>query len=176
MNPIAITVLVTGLALGCGSHHDHDHNGHPHDHDDDGHAHEAPNGGVLVELGKDACYLEFLLDESNATRMTLLAYEFHPQEAYVKLPMSQIEVMARVGDEEEKLMFKPVVSATLGNNATHSAEHACKNGSQSGCAHSPPRHRAAPSAAARRCNAAACPHAPRPHPSRPASPRRPRQR
>ena len=125
MNPIAITVLVTGLALGCGNHHDHDHNGHSHghDHDDDGHAHEAPNGGKMVELGEDACYLEFLMDESNATRMTLLAHEFHPQEAYVKLPMAQIEVVAKVGDKERKLMFKPVVDALLGNNATHSSEY-----------------------------------------------------
>ena len=125
MKPIAITVLVTGLALGCGNHHDHDHNGHSHghDHDDDGHAHEAPNGGKMVELGEDACYLEFLLDESNATRMTLLAHEFHPQETYVKLPMAQIEVVAKVGDEEKKLLFKPVVNSTLGNNATHSSEY-----------------------------------------------------
>ena len=76
-----------------------------------------------MELGKDACHLEFLLDESNATRMTLLAHEFHPQKAYVKLPMAQIEVVAKVGDEEKKLVFKPVVSATLGNNSTHSSEY-----------------------------------------------------
>ena len=123
MKPIAITVLVTGLTLGCGNHHDHNHNGHSHGHDHGGHAHEAPNGGKMVELGEDACHLEFLLDESNATRMTILAHEFHPQKAYVKLPMAQIEVTAKVGDVEMKLVFKPVVSATLGNNATHSSEY-----------------------------------------------------
>ena len=125
MKLIAITVLLTSLVLGCGKHHDHDHNGHSHGHDHDGddHAHEAPNGGVLVELGEAACYLEFLLDESTATRMTLLAHEFHPQETYVKLPMAQIEVVAKVGDEERKLVFKPVVDALLGNNATHSFKY-----------------------------------------------------
>ena len=127
MKPIAITVLVTGLALGCGNNHKHDghhhHGDDGHHHDDEGHAHEAPNGGKMVELGEDACHLEFLLDESNATRMTILAHEFHPQKTYVKLPMAQIEVIAKVGDEEKKLVFKPVMSATLGNNATHSSEY-----------------------------------------------------
>lgn len=121
MKPIAITVLVAGLALGCGKHHDHDHNGHHH-HKEEGHSHEAPNGGVLVELSHDSCHLEFLLDESNATRMTILAHEFHPI-TYVKLPMAQIEVVAQVDDEEKKLLFKPVLNSTLGNNATHSSEY-----------------------------------------------------
>ena len=122
MKNIAITVLVTGLTLGCGNHHDHKHDGHHHD-DDEGHAHEAPNGGVLVELSDDACYLEFLLDESNATRMTILAHEFHPHVTYVKLSMTQIEVVAKVDGKERNLVFNPVVNTTLGNNATHSSEY-----------------------------------------------------
>ena len=127
MKHIAITGLVTCLLLGCGKPHGHNHNGHGHEHDghehdDKGHKHEAIYGGELVEFGEDACYLEFLMDESNATRMTVLAYEFHPPGS-VKIPMTQIEVVAKIGDEEKQLVFLPVIDATLGNNATHSSKY-----------------------------------------------------
>ena len=62
------------------------------------------------------------MDESNATRMTVLAYEFHPPGS-VKIPMKQIEMVAKIGDEEKQLVFLPVIDATLGNNATHSSKY-----------------------------------------------------
>jgi hypothetical protein len=122
MKRTILAALFTCLALACDRHHDHDHDGHHH-HGEGGHAHKAPNGGVLVEFGDEACHLEFLRDDVNASRMILFAHKFHPQEIYLQLSMAQIEVVAKVGGGERVLVFTPVANATLGNNATHSSEY-----------------------------------------------------
>ena len=95
-----ITLLIIGAALtiSCGEGHqyphspDGDNNGKkaPESHKHHGHDHDAPNGGTMVEFGEDACHLEFLRDESNASRINILAYEFHPKlnKVTVKVPFA----------------------------------------------------------------------------------------
>ena len=117
--PLAILFIAA-----CGNDQSHD----GHHHAQGGHHHAAPNGGTLVEFGKEECHLEFLRDAQNANRLLLLAHEFHPQLAAVKLPMTEITIIAKVGGEEKTLVFKPVVNPTMGNTATHSSEYAAEAG------------------------------------------------
>ena len=127
-----ITLLIIGAALtiSCGEGHqyphspDGDNNGKkaPESHKHHGHDHDAPNGGTMVEFGEDACHLEFLRDESNASRINILAYEFHPKLANVKIPMREILVTATFEGKTETLTFTPVVNPSFNNNSTHSSE------------------------------------------------------
>ena len=91
--------------LGCGGGHDHDHD---HNHNgQDGHGHKSPHGGVLVDVGNEFCHLEFV-QEPESNRLQLHVMRFHPKEMPVKFFMEQIEVSAKVGDEEKVVIFKPV--------------------------------------------------------------------
>ena len=127
MKSIFVTLL-GALAIGCG--HDHSHHGHDHDHSHGegeihAHSHEAPNGGTMVEFGKDVVHLEFKRDDANASRINLWAHQFHPPKA-VKLTMQEIRVIAKVDEEEKALVFKPVANPTLGNTAEQSSEYAAE--------------------------------------------------
>mgnify|MGYP004398735925 CR=1 FL=1 len=130
MKNITLLIIGAALAIGCGEGHQHSHgpDGHKHKgegqdgHKHNGHEHEAPYGGTMVEFGEDACHLEFLRDESNASRINILAYEFHPKLDNVKIPMREILVTATFEGKKETLTFKPVVNPTFNNNSTHSSE------------------------------------------------------
>ncbi|MSU44558.1 MAG: hypothetical protein EXS22_11090 [Pedosphaera sp.] len=112
-----IVWLVAAGLLGCDRDHHHDHSGHA------GHTHAAPNGGTLVVLGDEACHLELVHDAASG-QLTLYAHQFHPQRAYMKIPMAQIEVNATVTSESQVLVLKAVANETLGNSATNSSEFA----------------------------------------------------
>ena len=100
-------IIFVATALGCGGGHDHEH-GHNHDHNHgDSHGHQAPHGGVLVNVGDEFCHLEFV-QEPESNRLQLHVMRFHPKEMPVKFVMKQIEVSAKVGDEEKTVVFKPV--------------------------------------------------------------------
>ena len=97
------SILLLAAALGCGDSHDHDHEGHNHG---DAHGHQAPHGGVLVNVENEFCHLEFVL-EPGTTRLQMHAMRFHPREAPVKFFMKKIEATAKVGNEEKPITFKP---------------------------------------------------------------------
>jgi len=125
-----LATFLVALAVGCG--HDHSHDGHDHGHGGHNHGdgvhshhHDPPNGGSMVEFGKDVVHLEFKQDDENASRINLWAHQFHPPKA-VKLTMPEIRVIAKVGDEEKPLVFKPVANPTLGNTAESSSEYAAE--------------------------------------------------
>ena len=99
-------IIFVAVGFGCGGGHDHEH-GHNHDHNHgDGHGHKAPHGGKLVNVGDEFCHLEFV-QEPESNRLQLHVMRFHP-EMPVKFVMEQIEVSAKVGDEEKAVIFKPV--------------------------------------------------------------------
>ena len=97
------SILLLAAALGCGDSHDHDHEGHNHG---DAHGHQAPHGGVLVNVENEFCHLEFVL-EPGTTRLQMHAMRFHPREAPVKFFMEKIEATANAGNEEKTITFKP---------------------------------------------------------------------
>ena len=97
------SILLLAAALGCGDSHDHDHEGHNHG---DAHGHQAPHGGVLVNVENEFCHLEFVL-EPGTTRLQMHAMRFHPREAPVKFFMEKIEATATVGGAETTFVFKP---------------------------------------------------------------------
>ena len=101
------SILLLAAALGCGDSHNHDHEGHNHNHGEgDAHGHQAPHGGVLVNVENEFCHLEFVLDPGT-TRLQMHAMRFHPREAPVKFFMEKIEATAKVGNEEKPITFKP---------------------------------------------------------------------
>ena len=100
-----VPLFLVIVALGCDGGHDHGHK-HEHDHGD-GHGHKAPHGGVLVSVGDEFCHLEFV-QEPETNRLQLHVMRFHPREMPVEFSMEQIEVSAKVGDEEKTVVFKPV--------------------------------------------------------------------
>ena len=95
--------LLLAAALGCGDSHDHE--GHNHI-QGDGHGHQAPHGGVLVNVEDEFCHLEFVL-EPGTSRLQMHALRFHPREAPVKFFMEKIEATAKVGNEEKTFTFEP---------------------------------------------------------------------
>ncbi len=97
------SILLLAAALGCGDSHDHDHEGHNHG---DAHGHQAPHGGVLVNVENEFCHLEFVL-EPGTTRLQMHAMRFHPREAPVKFFMEKIEATANAGNEGKTITFKP---------------------------------------------------------------------
>ena len=103
-----VAIIFVVVALGCDGGHDHEHGHNHHDHNHgDGHVHKAPHGGVLVSVGDEFCHLEFV-QEPESNRLQLHVMRFHPKEMPVKFVMKQIEVSAKVGDEEKTVVFKPV--------------------------------------------------------------------
>ena len=99
--PIVFVIATLGCGGGHGHEHGHNHNGQ------DGHGHKSPHGGVLVDVGNEFCHLEFV-QEPESNRLQLHVMRFHPKEMPVKFVMEQIEVSAKVGDEEKVVIFKPV--------------------------------------------------------------------
>jgi hypothetical protein len=97
------SILLLAAALGCGDSHDHDHEGHNHG---DAHGHQAPHGGVLVNVENEFCHLEFVL-EPGTTRLQMHAMRFHPREAPVKFFMEKIEATVTIDGAEKTLTFKP---------------------------------------------------------------------
>ena len=101
------SILLLAIALGCGDSHNDDHDGHNHNHNEgDAHGHKAPHGGVLVNVENEFCHLEFVL-EPGTTRLQLHVMRFHPREAPVKFFMEKIEAIAKVGEAEKTIIFKP---------------------------------------------------------------------
>jgi len=118
--------LIIGISLAAGCGHDRKHNGHGDGHDhggDHGHAHDPKHGGQLEVIGKEACHLEFVRDEDNASRMKIYVLQFHPKFKYLKLATSSIRVVATVDGAEKVLDFKALVNPSLQNNSTHSSEY-----------------------------------------------------
>ena len=92
-NWMPIVFVVVTLSCGGGDGHEH--------------GHKSPHGGVLVDVGNEFCHLEFV-QEPESNRLQLHVMRFHPKEMPVKFVMEQIEVSAKVGDEEKAVIFKPV--------------------------------------------------------------------
>ena len=102
-----ITVLVASLGIGCGGGHDHDHDhDHGHDHEASGHSHEAPHGGILVDVENEFCHLEFLR-EPGTKRFLMHSMRFHPEGA-LKFYAEKISVQAKVGEEVKEFELKPM--------------------------------------------------------------------
>jgi|TARA_B100000959_G_scaffold255305_1_gene287608 hypothetical protein len=99
--PLFLVIATLGCGGGHGHKHGHNHNGQ------NGHGHKAPHGGVLVDVGDEFCHLEFV-QEPESNRLQLHVMRFHPKEMPVKFVMEQVEVSAKVGDEEKMVVFKPV--------------------------------------------------------------------
>ena len=99
-----LPIILTALVLGCRHEHAHDH-GHHH-HGAAGHSHEAPHGGVMVDVENEFCHLEFVIDPGNG-RLQMHALRFHPREEPVKFFMEQVEASAKIGDEEKAFVFRP---------------------------------------------------------------------
>lgn len=102
-----LTILLAGLSISCGHNHDHDHeHGHHHHGGPHVHSHEAPHGGVLVDVANEFCHLEFVIDPGNG-RLQMHAMRFHPREAPVQFFMEQVEATAKIGEEEKIILFRP---------------------------------------------------------------------
>ena len=98
-----ITGLILGFVLGCGGGHDHDHD---HDHGGGSHGHEAPHGGILVNVDNEFCHLEFLR-EPGTKRLQMHVMRFHPKEGPVAFFTEKVEAKAQVGDQNKTLVFLP---------------------------------------------------------------------
>lgn len=93
---------------------------HGHDHEDeDDHHHEAPHGGVLVELGDHVGNIEFLLEEDG----TLTAYVFdaHAENA-VRIEQPTLELLITVGDSTEAVSLDAVANALTGESVGDTSE------------------------------------------------------
>jgi hypothetical protein len=72
---------------------------------------QPPHGGTPVALG-DTNYIELVLDAANGT---LSAYMLDDDmEEFVRSDMPSFEVMAKIGDVEQTLVFKPVANPATG--------------------------------------------------------------
>jgi hypothetical protein len=112
--------LLSLLAVACGHGHDHDH-AHDHAHaDTDPHRHEAPRGGVLVELGEHAAHVELLLDPE-AGELTLYSLDAHAEQA-VRLAAPTLEVVVGTDQGELWLELAAVASALTGERVGDSSE------------------------------------------------------
>lgn len=121
MNPMRASLpLLSLLVVACGHGHDHDH-AHDHVHaDTDSHRHEAPRGGVLVELGEHAAHVELLLDPE-AGELTLYALDAHAEQA-VRLTAPTLEVVVDTEQGELELELAAVASALTGERVGDSSE------------------------------------------------------
>jgi len=117
-----ILFLLLAAMLGCGNSHDHNHHGHSHG---DSHGHQAPHGGVLVNVEDEFCHLEFV-QEPGTTRLQMHALRFHPREAPVKFFMEKIEATAAVNGEVKTFTFRPTqldgITATTDPTSLYVAE------------------------------------------------------
>lgn len=116
-----ITGLILGFVLGCGGGHDHDHD---HDHGGGSHGHEAPHGGILVNVDNEFCHLEFLR-EPGTKRLLMHAMRFHP-EGVLKFYNEKISVTAKLGEEIKSFELLPMeldgVTATKEPTSLYVAE------------------------------------------------------
>jgi hypothetical protein len=112
-----LAVLLLCAFAGCSKHSEHKdyskapggdaHAGHNHG----GHAHNAPHGGILVELGNHAFNVELLRDPATG-KLTAWILDAHA-ENFVRIASPAIEVVAMPGGK-----FTPLSLAAVANPAT----------------------------------------------------------
>lgn len=96
---------------GCGnpdSHNDATAGAHP----EGGHVHQPKYGGRLVELGNHQGNLELVLDAA-AGRLALYSLDAHA-ENFVRLPLTEISLVAETPGGSHPLVLKPVGNAATG--------------------------------------------------------------
>ena len=79
--------------------HDHSHEGHAHDH---GHSHAdlGPNGGHLIELGKEQYHIEWTHDD-NSGRLTMFVLDANAKEL-VPIAAEKITIEKTLGTRTDK--------------------------------------------------------------------------
>jgi hypothetical protein len=85
------------------------------------HAHDAPHGGVLIELGDEAAHLEILRDE--ATGEVRLFVLDDSAEAAVRVAHASIEIAVSADGAEWTLALEGVASALTGETAGDTSEY-----------------------------------------------------
>jgi hypothetical protein len=82
------------------------------------HQDQPPHGGTPVALG-DNYHIEFVLDAGSGT---LSAYILDDEmEEFVRSDMPSFELMAKAGDAEHTLVFKPVANPATGETVGDTA-------------------------------------------------------
>lgn len=112
-----VAFVVAFALAGCGGEHDNAHEAGHEDHGDGhaGHQHEAPNGGLLVELGDHAANVELLLDAETGT---LTVYLLGPHAEHpVRSDAAALDVTVQVGGKEIALELLPVAKTLSGEKA-----------------------------------------------------------
>lgn len=101
-------LLLPLLLAGCGKKHDD----HAHNAAGRGHAHQAPHGGLLVEIGAHQYNLEFVRDPV-AGKLTAYALDGHA-ENFVRLAQPQIELSIMRGGLSTTLVLQAVANPATG--------------------------------------------------------------
>ncbi len=111
-------LLLPLLLAGCGKKHDdHAHNAAAHGH---AHVHQAPHGGLLVEIGAHQYNLEFVRDPV-AGKLTAYALDGHAAN-FVRLAQPEIELSIRRGDIGTSLVLKAVANPATGETVGDTAQ------------------------------------------------------
>jgi hypothetical protein len=92
----------------------------PHDHHQGHHHHEAPNGGVLIELGEEFAHLEFVSDTANNK---ITCYVFNGSlDSGLKAQQNSIIAEIKGKDESHNVIFTPTISELANNTAESSSQ------------------------------------------------------
>jgi hypothetical protein len=79
------------------------------------HEHHPPHGGAAVDLGREEYHLEFVLDAAGGR---LQAFVLDGEmENFIRIAASSLEITAKAGGREEKLLLLPVASRATGETA-----------------------------------------------------------
>jgi hypothetical protein len=79
------------------------------------HEHLPPHGGAAVELGQEEYHVEFVLDHAAGQ---LQAFVLDGEmENFIRIAAPSLEVTAKVGGGEEKLLLRPVANHATGETA-----------------------------------------------------------
>jgi hypothetical protein len=80
-----------------------------------------PHGGTVVEFGDGIYHLELLPDP---TEGTLTAWFLDSElEEYIRAGAPSFAMVARIGDQDETLVFKPVASPATGETVTDTSQY-----------------------------------------------------
>ncbi len=108
----SIWALLCALAVagaGCGDPVNMRRSGTDHGH---GHAHEAIHGGTKVPLGPEEFHLEFVRDAA-AGKMQAYVMDGHMAN-YVRIAQPSFEVLAKLPEREETLLFQAIARRETG--------------------------------------------------------------
>ncbi len=96
------------------------------------HEHEAPHGGMLVELGDEFAHVELVLDGASG-RLTAFVLDGEAERS-VRVSQPELAVQVRAAGREVRLVLKAVANPLTGESVGDSSEFAAEEPSLRGLA------------------------------------------